>query len=199
MCSWITPGFILVLAHCGSHNKWRYISTWEQQVRMLPGKSTKRHKAGQKALVRAPAHLRPRVVKCSMYNTCSRLPNNQVSLHNVDRHLWQSVKIYRYLLGFSLATYLSFQYGKMPNIYKRREDSTINSHVSNIHLKKLSTHRKVSIVHPTSLYYLEANPRYPIILSINISAYISVKYKLFRNKIPLSNTIMTSKKLIIIP
>lgn len=63
-------------------------------MRTLPGKSTKRHKARQKALVRALVHLRLRVVKCSMYNTYSCPPDNQGSLHNVDTHLWQSVKIY---------------------------------------------------------------------------------------------------------
>lgn len=129
-------------------------------------------------------HGKLRMLKHSIYNTCFCPSNNHVSLHNVDRYLRESVKI-RISSRVSFDQLLSFQYGKMPRIYKRREDSIINSHAPNIHLKNYQLPDNIVLsLHPTPMYYLEANRRYPIILSINILAFISLKYRFFKNTMP---------------
>lgn len=81
---------------------------------------------------------------------CALQTEDSTTSHPMIREVcraWTALgDLYRYryisLLGILWLLFnLSFQYGKMSNMYKRKGVIIINSHVPNICLKKLSTHR----------------------------------------------------------
>lgn len=179
MCNWITSEFSICTCICsGSNNKWRYVAIWEQLVRKLRGRPNKRKKAGQK--VHAEPLFTPDGGSWHTVHVPHILPYAMakwvcITWTDIFGNQWRHLS----LLGFPLATYLflSFQCRNMLNIYKRTEVSKMNSHVPNVHLKNLLTFKQNCFIYTTPLYYLEANPRYSAISSINISACISLNYQ----------------------